>query len=72
MWVINAKYVNPTLDPEFEDGIKFIPKTSPIFRLEVQREDVLIFLGWILGVLDGSVRAYRKPVWMLGYPWMVR
>src|SRR5208283_2208862 len=57
--------------PELEDGAQLVPQAAPVGRLEVERDDVLVLFGRILGVLDGAVGAMQEPVGMLGDPGVV-
>ena len=60
------KMRTPLVDPETEDAEQRVPQGAPVAALEIQRIDVLVLLGRILGVLDGSVGALFKPLRMLG------
>ena len=47
------------------------PQPSPVRAVEVERVDVLVALGRVLGVRDRAVRAVAEPLGMLPNPRMV-
>src|SRR5262249_33175886 len=55
-----------------EYRVKLFPKAAPIGRLEIERINILILLGRIFSVLDGTVRTNVEPRGMLSHPRMVR
>src|SRR5260370_16350439 len=59
------------LDPESHHPHQFLEQSALIGSVEVDRIDVLVFLGRILGVLDTAVRAVMEPIRMLADPRMV-
>ncbi len=63
--VVHAEDPHPLPDPEEEDPLHLIPQPLPLRGLEVERVDVLVFLGRVLGVLDAPVRAAPEPPWVL-------
>ncbi len=71
MRVVDAEDADAAGDPELEDGAEFVPEILPVGGLEVEGVDVLIFLGWVFGVLDGAVGAVNEPVGMLFDPGVV-
>jgi hypothetical protein len=48
-----------------EDALQFLPHVCPVFALKIEGIDVLIFLGRIFGILDGSIRPLAEPSPML-------
>ena len=69
--VVDAEDADAAGDPELKNGAEFIPQALPVRRLEVERIDVLIFLGRILGVLNGAIGALDKPVRMFRDPGVI-
>src|SRR5262245_55524853 len=72
MRVIGAKNPKTLIAPEDDNTLQFLPKLLPIFALKIQRIDILIFLGWILRILDRSVRTLAEPLRMLRHIRMIR
>src|SRR5450756_1511931 len=71
VWVVDPQDGNPLVDPEHNDGQQLVPELAPGFRLEVERDDVLVLLRWVLGVLDGAVSAVLEPLGGLSRVWVV-
>src|SRR5205823_4792899 len=44
---------------------QLLPQPLPLLGLEVDRVDVLVFFGRVLGVLDGAVRPVAEPLGVL-------
>ena len=59
--IVDAKYAHALLDPVLEDALDLVPQRRPVRRCEVERVDVLVFLGRILGVLNAAVRPPPEP-----------
>ena len=61
-------------DPEVEDLLARVPQRDPVGlgrRPEVERVDVLVLLGRVLGVGDGAVRPVVEPLGVLRDPGVV-
>ena len=71
MRVVHTKDGDAVLDPEAHDREQAVPQLVPVLALEIERVDVLIPLGRILGVADGAVGPVAKPGGMLGHPGVV-
>lgn len=69
--IIDAEDAYAAIDPELEDAVESVPEAAPVVGFEVERIDVLVFLGWILSVLDRAVRTVREPGGMLVDPGMI-
>src|SRR5262245_23953655 len=61
MGVIDPKNANALFDPELDDGLEFLPKRSPVRRVEFEGIYVLILLGRVLGILDCAVGPVTEP-----------
>src|SRR5262245_40524430 len=72
MRVIDAKNLNTLIAPEDDNALQFVPKLLPIFALKIQRIDILVFLRWILRVLDRSVRAFAEALRMFRHIGRIR
>ena len=68
MRVVDAEDRDALLDPETEDLGQRQPQSLPVVGLEVDGIDVLVLLGWVLGVLDGSVGPGHEPLGVLRDP----
>src|SRR5205085_1826200 len=62
MGIVDAEDGYAVADPEVEHGLQLVPQRLPCICFEVERVDVLILLGWILGVLDGPIGTLPKPL----------
>ena len=62
MGVIHAENTHPLLNPEQENAPEFLPEFAPVLGLKVKGINVLIFLWWIFGILNGSIRTLYKPL----------
>jgi hypothetical protein len=72
--VVDAKDAYAVVDPEVEDLLARLPQRHAVGVLvgpEVQRVDVLVLLGRVLGVLDRAVRPVVEPLRVLGDPGVV-
>src|SRR5262249_34491043 len=70
--VIDAEDAHAHVAPEQEDTPQLVPQRLPVLRLEVDRIDVLVFLGRVLCILDGAIRPLAEPFGMGLHPGMVR
>ena len=71
VWVVDAEDRHAVADPELDDLLQLGPQRLPGVRLEVDRVDVLILLGGVLGVLDRAVRPSPEPFRVLPDPGMI-
>src|SRR5215831_20546949 len=71
MRIIHPEDQYPLLDPVHDDALQFIPQFPPSVRLEIERNDVLIFFRWVFGVLHRPVRPDPEPVTMFLYVGMI-
>src|ERR1700722_1831937 len=60
------------LAPEPDDALQFLEQSARIRRVEVDRINVLVLFGRVLGVFDAAVGSMMKPLRMLTDPRMVR
>ncbi len=65
--IVDAEDGDALADPVEEDALELLPHAGPVFALEVEGINVLIFLGRIFGVLDGSVGALVEPGLVLAH-----
>ena len=65
--VVDPEDLHPALDPEHGHPQHFAGQPGRVV-VEVERVDVLVLLGWILGVGDGPVRQRGEPLRMLLHP----
>ena len=68
MRVVDAEDFDACLDPVIKDGLQLQPEVFPVVALEVDRHNVLVFLGWVLCVLAGAIGAPFKPLRVLFDP----
>src|SRR5258708_33833996 len=61
MRIINANDGDLMIGPKEDDPFHLIPQLSPIFVVEINRINVLIFFWRILGIFDRAVRTMEKP-----------
>ena len=59
--IVDAEDLDALGDPMQDDALEFAPERAPIVALEIERIDVLIFLGRILGVLHAAVGTVLEP-----------
>src|ERR1700758_2527755 len=71
MRVIDAKDLHAVLAPESHHTQEGFEQSALIGSIEINRIDVLVFLGRVLGILDAPVRPMMKPIRMLAHPRMV-
>src|SRR5580704_12689863 len=65
MRVIDAKQPHTLCNPEVENPFQRRPQLPPLTSLEVQRVDILIFLGRILCILNRPIGSLAEPLWVL-------
>ena len=70
--IVDPENAHPLADPEIDDALEFAPQPLPVFALEIEGIDILVFLGRIFGVLDAAVRTMPEPLRMLAHVRMVR
>src|SRR6516164_10532406 len=71
MRVVDAKGAHAFADPEHYRIAKLCPQSRPIRVVEIDIDDVLVFLGRVLGIFDRAVGAETEPFGMLVHPGMV-
>jgi hypothetical protein len=62
--IVDAENPDTLLDPEVQDAFQFQPQCTPIGRFEIEGDNVLVFLGRILRMLNRAVGASSKPLRM--------
>ena len=72
MGVVDAQDPHSLVDPEQHDRQQLLPQLAPVLVFEVERIDVLVLLGWVLGVLDRAVGAVLEPLGVLARVGMIR
>src|SRR5690606_15351873 len=70
--VVDAEDRYPMADPEQDDVAQRVPEARDRLAVEMDVDDVFVFLRRVLGELDGAIRPPVKPFRMLLDPWMVR
>ena len=65
------KIFTPWVDPEQHHVAQRLPQRPPVFALEVERIDVLVFLRRVLRVLDRAIGPVPEPFGMLPHPRMI-
>src|SRR4029078_7597202 len=63
--VVDAKDADALAGPVEKDRQELVPELTPVLGLEVEGVDVLVLLGWVLGVLDAAVPSVLAPLGML-------
>jgi hypothetical protein len=72
VWIIHTENPHARVDPGEHDIAQGNPRgRRRIGRMEIDIDDVLVFLRRILGVTDGAVGSPGKPAGMFGEPGMV-
>ena len=69
--IVDAKDRHALADPVVEDGLQLLPHPVPVFALEIEGINVLIFLGRILRVLNRAVGPLLEPVLVLLHVGMI-
>ena len=69
--VVDAEDADAVADPEAHDLEQRVPQGGPLLALELERVDVLVALGRVLGVLDRAVGAVPEPLGVLLHPGVV-
>src|ERR1700674_4767438 len=72
MWIVDPKNLHPVLAPESYDPQHLLQQSTLIGSVKIDRIDILVLLGRVLGVLDASVWPMMEPLRMLANPRMVR
>ena len=67
MRVVDPEDADTLLGPEEDDRQELLPELPPVLVLEVERIDVLVFLGRVLCVLDGAVGPVLEPFGVLAH-----
>ena len=63
--VVDPEDGDAVVGPEEEDVAELVPEPLPVGAVEVERVDVLVLLGRVLGVLDGAVGPVAEPLGVL-------
>ena len=69
--VVDAEGAHAVLAPEQRHLEQRVPQPAPVARREVERVDVLVALGRVLGVLDRAVGPVAEPLGVLAHPGVV-
>src|ERR1700730_287395 len=72
MGVIDPKGAHSLADPEQQGVAQLVPQAFAIGVVEIDIDDVLVFLGRVLGIFDRTVGPEAEPLRMLAHPGMVR
>ena len=72
MRIIDPENVNALFDPKVEDVLQLGPERLPVLGLKIERINILVFFGRILGVLNGAVGPFAKPLRMLANVRVIR
>ena len=62
MGIIDAEDAHSVLAPEEDDIAEFVPEFAPVRIVEIQRIDILVFLGRVFGILDRAIGPLEKPL----------
>src|SRR5262249_33128146 len=65
--VVDAEDPHAFPYPVVEDAFQLLPQLAPRRGLEIERIDVLVFLGRVLGVLHAPVGAVTEPLGVLAH-----
>src|SRR5262245_47224865 len=65
VWIVDTEDIDPLFDPVEDNAPQLLPQLAPGVAFEIERIDVLIFLRWILGVLNRAIGPMAKPLGML-------
>ena len=71
MRIVDAEDPNTMIDPELKDAQRFLNEARLVSSVEIDRIDILVLLGWILGVLDSPVGSMTELLGMVAYPRMI-
>src|SRR5262249_38587486 len=69
--IVDTEDADAFADPEQDDVAKRAPQPLAVGVVEIDVDDVLIFLRGILRIFDGAVRPEDEPLGVLGDPRMV-
>src|SRR5580658_7189504 len=72
MRIIDSEDPDTLIHPEQDNALQLIPQVGPLRGLKLERVNILILLGRILGVLNGSIRAPAEPIRVLANVRMLR
>src|SRR5258708_17602470 len=71
MRVSDLEDLHAVIAPESHHPHQLFEQSALIGGVEIDRVDVLVFLGRVLSVLDAAVWPMMEPLRMLAHPWMV-
>src|SRR5687768_6602418 len=69
--IVDPEEQHALIDPELDHVAQLAPQRLPVRTLEIERVDVLVFLGRILRILNGAVGPPAEPLRMLGHVRMI-
>ena len=69
--VVDAENAHPLVDPEQHDIAQFRPQPLAVGVVEIDVDDVLVFLRRVLGEFDRPVGAVLEPLLVLAHPGVV-
>ena len=61
MRIIDTKYARAVSDPKQNHALQLFPQLPPVWRLEVEGKDILIFLRRVLRILNRAVGTGTEP-----------
>ena len=71
MRVVHTEDPHAAGHPEAHDVAQRLPQLLPVWRIEIERVDVLVLLGRVLRVSDRAVGTTVEPVRMFAHPGVV-
>src|SRR5262245_15884259 len=71
MGVVDSKGAYPLVDPKQYSVAQLFPQSSPIRIVEIDIDDVLVFLRWVLSVFNCTIRPETEPLRMLAHPGVI-
>src|ERR1700724_778322 len=71
MRIVDPEDLHAVIAPESHHPHQLLEQSALIGGVEIDRVDVLVFLGRILSVLDAAVWPMMEPLRMLAHPWVV-
>src|SRR5262249_27739551 len=70
--IVDTESAHALADPEQHDVAQGLPKSRRgAVGVEVDIDDVLVLLRWVLGIFDCSVWPMSEPLGMFPQPWMI-